>query len=571
VRIVATILIVDDDPAIRKLLGAVLVHGGHRLLEAHDGAHALKCAQVDRPDLVITDVLMPTMDGYEFVRQLRANATLAQTPVIFCTAAYHEREARALARACGVRQLLTKPCQPADLVRAVGEVLGAAAEAPTPTAPANFERKHRRLLTNKLAEKVRELAASNARLEALVTLGRQLALERDPLRLVESYCRGAREILGARYAAIGLLNDEQQLRPFFLSGLEGEAASAVLPPEPDYGLVHQVLTRRRVRVPDLAAVSGAVGFAPPHPCEGAFLGVAIASPGQLHGLLYLLDKVGTEEFTSSDEELAVTLAAQVGVAYLSVRQYENIQRHAVRLQDEAIRRWQAEQDLHEYSERLQSLSRRLMLAQETERRRLARELHDEIGQELTAVQINLRGVRQRANETALTAPLDESLTLIGRILEQVRNLSLDLRPSVLDDFGLMSALRWYLDRHARRTGLDIQLMGEPFAARLEPDVETACFRVAQEALTNIVRHAQARQVRVEVRREPDGVHLVLRDDGVGFDVQAARDRASRGGSLGLLGMQERIASLGGNMEIDSAEGKGTEIRVHLPLERVPQG
>src|SRR5262249_22451050 len=160
-------------------------------------------------------------------------------------------------------------------------------------------------------------------------------------------------------------------------------------------------------------------------------------------------------------------------------------------------------------------------AQETERRHIARELHDEIGQGLTAAQISLQRVRQRCTPSALATSLDESVELIGHILDQVRDLSLDLRPAVLDDLGLIAAWRWYLNRRAGRVGLEFQVRGEPFAERLPSDVETACFRVVQEALTNVVRHAQARRVVVELQRSATEVQLRIGDDGKGFNVQAA--------------------------------------------------
>src|SRR5262249_13067992 len=139
----------------------------------------------------------------------------------------------------------------------------------------------------------------------------------------------------------------------------------------------------------------------------------------------------------------------------------------------------------------------------------------------------------------------------------VRNLSLDLRPSLLDDLGLPAALRWYLDRQSKRAGFAVTFSADPPDIRAAANLETACFRVAQEALTNIVRHAAARNVRVELRRQDNELQLKIHDDGCGFDVAAAKERAVRGGSLGLLGMQERVLLIGGRIDIDSSTGLGT--------------
>ncbi|HLV81187.1 MAG TPA: sensor histidine kinase, partial [Chthonomonadaceae bacterium] len=203
-------------------------------------------------------------------------------------------------------------------------------------------------------------------------------------------------------------------------------------------------------------------------------------------------------------------------------------------------------------------------AQEKERRHLARELHDEIGQALTAVKINLESL-QRAAEAPRTERLGDSIAIVQQTLEQVRSLSLDLRPAMLDDFGLTAALRWHFDRQAKRTGIELHLDCEPFRKRLPPTIETACFRVAQEALTNILRHAKAGQVRVTLRQDAQEVLLTVEDDGAGFNVAAARRAATRNASMGLLGMEERARLAGGRLEIVSERRRGTKIEAHFPL------
>jgi PAS domain S-box-containing protein len=220
-------------------------------------------------------------------------------------------------------------------------------------------------------------------------------------------------------------------------------------------------------------------------------------------------------------------------------------------------------------ERAQLLSQQLMEAQEIERRHLARELHDEIGQALTAVKLNLNAVQRAGGDASAMPRLDESLAIVDRALQQVRNLSLDLRPSLLDDLGLVAALRWYVDRVAQRAGFAAEFVVDPPGIRGPANLETACFRVAQEALTNIVRHARARRVRVQLRENDGELHLQVQDDGGGFEVAEARQRAVRGGSLGLLGMQERVLLLRGRIDVESTPGRGTNIRVAFPLAAQP--
>jgi signal transduction histidine kinase len=223
-----------------------------------------------------------------------------------------------------------------------------------------------------------------------------------------------------------------------------------------------------------------------------------------------------------------------------------------------------EEALREAAERLQAVSRRLVELQEQERRHLARELHDEIGQALCAISVNLHAIKGLCD--AATWPrIEESIQIADRATQQVRNLSLDLRPAMLDDLGLVATLRWLVDRQAQRAGLVAQFAARTSGAALPPEVAITCFRVAQEALANVLRHAQARHVRVELGQDDEAVDLVVRDDGVGFDPESARRRAARGESLGLLGVQERIALLGGRLVIESEPGHGTTLRIRLPV------
>ena len=209
------------------------------------------------------------------------------------------------------------------------------------------------------------------------------------------------------------------------------------------------------------------------------------------------------------------------------------------------------------------MSRQLLDAQEGERRAIARELHDELGQALQAIKINLQTAQRFPQNSGQR--LQESIGIVDQTLQQVRNLSLDLRPSLLDDLGLVAALEWYVDRQAQRVGFVGHFTATPHDLRVDPALETVCFRVVQEALTNVARHAHAQQVWVEVERSKTTLSLRVRDDGVGFDVPTARERATRGASFGMLGMRERVELIGGSLETTSAPTRGTEIRVRFPL------
>ena len=227
----------------------------------------------------------------------------------------------------------------------------------------------------------------------------------------------------------------------------------------------------------------------------------------------------------------------------------------------------AEQELKLSRERLQRLSRRLIEAQETERSHIARELHDEIGQALTAVKISLQAAESRSDSAAVRSRLEESATIVDEALDQVRNMSVALRPSLLDDLGLVPALRWYLDQQSARGGFEAHFEADP-EIEATSEVQTACFRIAQEALTNVSRHAAASRVRLEVHQAGGRLHLAVSDDGKGFDVARVFERYGADASLGLHGMRERARLLGGRVTVQSGPESGTVVRAEFPSEIV---
>ena len=228
-------------------------------------------------------------------------------------------------------------------------------------------------------------------------------------------------------------------------------------------------------------------------------------------------------------------------------------------------RSRAEQSLQEYAERLRALAERLDEVAENERLRLSRELHDQVGQNLTALGINLNIVRtQMPGDVvpAVRSRLDDSLMLVQQTTEQIRDVMAHLRPAVLDDYGLLSALRWYADQFARRTNLAVAVKSEMPVPRLDGRIESALFRIAQEALTNISKHAQASQVTVTVEIDDQTLRLVVADDGNGFDPEHLAE-PGRGRGWGLLTMSERAEAVGGHCLIESYPGLGTRVVVDV--------
>lgn len=216
-------------------------------------------------------------------------------------------------------------------------------------------------------------------------------------------------------------------------------------------------------------------------------------------------------------------------------------------------------------EALKNYPRQLIEAQESERQSIARELHDQIGQVLTAVNLNLNALWETCETSKAKMLVNEGLAIVDEALGQVRDLSFELRPSLLDDLGLLAALRWYCDRFAHRTGIHVSTSIDlpESEARLKRELETACFRIVQESLTNIVRHARARNVSIVLNSEDDALHLTVTDDGIGFEVHSP-SLAQFTTRVGLRGMRERALALGGRLDVTSWQGRGTEIRAVLP-------
>jgi diguanylate cyclase (GGDEF)-like protein/PAS domain S-box-containing protein len=386
---IATILIVDDHVLNREFLMTLLGYSGHRLLEASSGIDGLKIMETERPDLVISDILMPNMDGYEFVSRMKANPETAEVPIIFYTATYREREAMAVAEACGVRWVLPKPSDPDVILKTVHEALGVvedgketvpafAPEPPSESRLSDIENKmaeyldelesssqlithlaangeaketepeHLSQMTQRLSRSLSSLQAVSLRLTALIELGIELGAERDPQGLIEIGCRVAQNICVSKYACIGVLEPGAEELSFFASCGASEQAG-VISESPRAGILNTLLEQRvPVRMSELPGSAGEIGLPDRHPPVHTFLGVPIASRERVHGWLYLVDKLGATEFNEVDERVAVTVAAQIAVAYENLLLYDEIRRHHTQLQLDMNARIRLDEDLRRF-------------------------------------------------------------------------------------------------------------------------------------------------------------------------------------------------------------------------------
>jgi PAS domain S-box-containing protein len=326
----ASILIVEDQPTDRKLLATVLTSGGHSVIEATDGADALQSLRQVRPDLVISNILMPTVDGYELVRRIRDTPNLSDVPVIFYTATYHEREATAVALQCGVTAILTKPSPPSEILNTVRTVLEASAAPVAPIDRTRFEREHLEVVSSTLAARIRDIEAGEQRMAAVVAIAQEIIAQRSTPARLTGVCAAAREVTLSRYAVLGLVDPSgSRTTDLFSSGFDA-AASAKLKPPPIKGTPLETLlgparaTRLVVSASDAALFGVPIGRS----ATTSLLAVPLATSARVHGWLVLLSKLGADGFTEEDEVVASTLAAYAAIAHENAQLYEAAQRHA---------------------------------------------------------------------------------------------------------------------------------------------------------------------------------------------------------------------------------------------------
>ena len=253
------------------------------------------------------------------------------------------------------------------------------------------------------------------------------------------------------------------------------------------------------------------------------------------------------------QRLGVALAASLLIALLATMHVGRLEQD---LRQQRLRERQNSQDL-------QRLSAKLVSAQEEERRTIARELHDEVGQLLMAVKVELSVARRALGTVGAVDVLDGVQTITDTALSSVRDLSRLLHPALLDDLGLSAAIEWHLNGFGKRHNLRVELLQERMDERLAREIEAAAYRIVQEGLTNVAKHARATTCRVYLQRLPNTLLITVEDDGLGFDPARPQGDKGRHG-LGLIGIRERVLQLGGSMRIDSGASNGTRLTVELP-------
>jgi signal transduction histidine kinase len=368
-------------------------------------------------------------------------------------------------------------------------------------------------------------------LESLNEVGNALATETDLERLLDLIARRLRELIDARVVAVVLPEGTNELRFAAVAGDESEEllGETMLRSTSKSGRVLERGQSERVDSvlddpdvnPEVTRLLGA----------RSGLWVPLVARGEVIGVMEAHDKLGDDvRFSDNDLRLAETFATRAAVA---VDLSERIARDALR---------------------------RVVEAQELERRRLSRELHDETGQALTSILLGLRSLEESLETDEARAATAGLRELVVATLQDVRRLAVELRPSALDDFGLVAALEHLTTSFQEQTGIQVDFGAALGEERLPGEVETALYRIVQESLTNVVKHARAERVSIALTRMQHSVKAVVEDDGQGFDPENTRD-----GGFGVVGMRERLSLLGGRLRVESRPGAGTTIAADVPL------
>ncbi len=368
-------------------------------------------------------------------------------------------------------------------------------------------------------------------LESLIEVGNALSLELDLDRLLDLVARRLRELVGARLVLIALPKPDGTLR---VEAAEGEGAEEILGVRLDArtSKLGRVLDRRRSERVDSMIDDVEVDQDTARRMNATTgLYVPLIARGRAIGVVAVHDKMGHDaRFSEEDLRLVETFGNRAATA---VDMSERVERDALR---------------------------RAMDAQELERRRLARELHDETGQALTSLLLGLRAVEE-ADDDERRERLAAVRELAVATLQDVRRLAVELRPKALDDFGLVPALERLVATYTEQTGIRVDLEQTLGGRRLPPETETTLYRITQEALTNVVKHAHATRVSIVLTRKDASVTAVIEDDGRGFDPGNTRE-----GGYGLLGMRERVELIGGRLDVE-ANGAGTAVVAEVPVIR----
>jgi signal transduction histidine kinase len=504
------ILIVDDDLPGLRLLSSLLAEQGYEVRSARDGSTALMMAAAEPPDIVLLDILMPGMDGYQVCEQLKASPASRDIPVLFISAR-DEILYKIKGFEVGGVDYINKPYKTEEVLARIKTHLTISRLRVT------------------LVERLKELSA-------LHHISKTIASTRELPQALEVVCKTVTDLFGVRLTFVALLADETaQLEGLVgferTSGAISLAGSELKHLDASMWLRSLQSAGKSSVITDLQSTS-IPEFAREYIRENNLLSsltVPLISRGVGLGFLILVKDESGSTFDGHEIVLAETIATDIAVAIENDRLTEQARLAAV----------------------------------DAERQRLARELHDSVTQSIYSLTLLSSGWESMARQGTLEDPADSfhRLGAVGQqALREMRLLLHQLRPSVLEEVGLVQAIQQRLDAVERRANIDAQLVVQGDLTALPQKVEDEFFNTAQEALNNSLRHARAESVRVRIQKDQGLLILVVEDNGIGFDPSAKHT------GLGLKNMQERADAIGGSLAIHSEIGQGTRVTISVGTE-----
>ena len=523
-----TILIVDDTPANLGVVVDSLEARGIRVLVALDGLEALERAAFAQPDLILLDVKMPGIDGFETCRRLKRDERTREIAVIFMTS-LTGNEDRVEGFAAGGVDYVTKPLRVDEMLARVGVHLELRAMHTQLVA------QNRQLLAEVAVRKETEAALKQARDD----LERRVALRTEELARANANLQA--QIDERRRADARLQASEARFRAI----VETSPVPLCITSMPDGRILYTNEPLRALFGMNAGVAANIADFYA-DPLERERLIDHLRTEGSLRDTEVRFQRPDGTRFWA--------------MATARVATYDDSPAIYVGMNDITGRK-QMEQELVESREQQRELSAYMEAIREEERKRIAMEIHDELGQLLTALKMDVSLLKMRlANDPESAKKADDMRELVEGTIWMVRNVASHLRPAALN-FGIASALEWLVAEFNRRNAIPCALRIEGSEPELSDAYATAAFRIVQASLTNVARHAKATRVEVALISTDTNLELQVRDNGRGFDQEAAH----RNFSYGLLGMNERARLIGGSLSIDSALGAGTTVSIHIPL------
>jgi signal transduction histidine kinase/DNA-binding response OmpR family regulator len=583
----AKILIIDDRPRNRQFLTTLLGYQNHHLSEASDGDEGLRVAREQRPDLIISDVLMPTMDGYEFVRRLREEPEIGKTTVVFNTAHYLSHESKALADKCGVSSIIFKPCEPQVVLDIVAAALAEQAESePEALAqPEEFDREHLKLLTNKLSEKADQVRDAHEKLTALIELSTDLAEERDPVELLNRYCSVAREVIGARWTLVALLErDQKAVHHVGAVGIDLEDSPALRSALLEAGIFKTLVNEgRTICLSDVTSTPGALRLPDSLPRAASLLVVPLIIRGCIDGWICLADKLGLDAFSEQDERLAVALAAKMAIAYDNARLYSDSMKYAGNLKETNQQLEQALQQLQGKTNELTAMTQQLWQASKLATMgELAASIAHELNNPLATVGLRAETLLvqmpadsdPRKSLEIIAQEVDRMATLVNNLLQFSRRShrqvsTLDLREEIATSVE-------FVHYHLRTQ--QIEVVRE--FAECVPMIQADRQQLHQLFLNLLTNASDAMPqggkliVRVSANGLPAGsVVIDFADSGQGISAENLEKiwepffttkPEGKGTGLGLAICRRIVEEHGGTIDIQSESGRGTTVHIAFP-------